>query len=67
MTPRALLTAIGSTAVAFAIAIGIAAGSGSSQVTPASASASSLQTTMSLQREVAHRTLQANQDCPFAV
>jgi hypothetical protein len=67
MTPRALLTAIGSTAVAFAIAIGIAAGSVPSQVTPAVASAASTQTTKSVQPEVAQFTLQANQDCPFTV
>jgi hypothetical protein len=66
MSPRALLTAIGSTAVAFAIAIGIAAGSVSSQATPA-ASAASVQTTTSVQPDVAPFTLLANQDCPFAV
>ena len=67
MSPRALLTAIGSTAVAFAIAIGIAAGSVSSQAIPAAASAARTQTTISVQPEVAQRTLLANQDCPFAV
>ena len=67
MSPRALLTAIGSTAVAFAIAIGIAVGSVSSQATPAAASAASTQTTISIQPEVAQRTLLANQDCPYAV
>ena len=67
MSPRALLTAIGSTAVAFAIAIGIAAGSVSSQAIPAAASAARTQTTISVQPEVAQRTLLANQDCPYAV
>ena len=70
MTPRTLLTAIASTAVAFAIAIGIAAGSGTSQSTPVAASAAStarMQTTLSVQPAVAHLTLLANQDCPFTV
>ena len=67
MSPRALLTAIGSTAVAFAITIGIAAGSVSSQATPAAASAASTQIIHHVEPEVAHLTLLANQDCPYAV
>ena len=66
MTPRALLTAIGATAIGFAVAIGAAAGSVSSPTTPVSASTT---THMSLptQPGVAQFTLLANQDCPIAV
>lgn len=67
MTPRALLTAIGATAIAFAVAIGAAAGSVSSQATPEAASITTVQKTMSVQPEVALYTLAANQDCPAAV
>ena len=67
MTPRALLTAIGATAIAFAIAIGAAAGSISSQTTPVIASATTTHMSMSVQPEVARFTLLANQDCPIAV
>jgi hypothetical protein len=67
MTPRALLTAIGATAIAFAIAIGAAAGSVSSQTAPVIASSAAALTTTTAQPAVALYTLAANQDCPVAL
>jgi hypothetical protein len=67
MTPRALLTAIGATAIAFAIAIGAAAGSVSSQTAPAIVSTDAALTSTTVQPAVALYTLAANQDCPIAV
>lgn len=66
MTPRALLTAIGATAIAFAIAIGNAAGTESSSEAPVIASTT---THMSAPAhpEGPRFTLLANQDCPFTV
>ena len=67
MTPRALLTAISGTAIAFALAIGIAAGSVSSQAEPAAASTAATQSTTSAQPQVALYTLAADPNCPVAL
>lgn len=67
MTPRALLTAISGTAVAFALAIGFAAGSSPSRAEPTATVAATTQTTTPAQPEVALYTLAADQNCPVAL
>ncbi|MFN8677849.1 MAG: hypothetical protein U0Z70_15835 [Thermomicrobiales bacterium] len=67
MTPRALLTAIGGTAIAFAIAIGVASGTVTSQTAPSSASATTVQTTTPAQPAVALYTVAPHDDCPVAL
>jgi hypothetical protein len=64
MSPRALLTAIGATAIAFAVAIGAISGSVSSQTAPVQANSSM---TITAKSQVAQFTLLANQDCAIAV
>lgn len=66
MTPRALLSAVGATAIAFAIAIGVAAGSVPSQATPALASTAA-QAATTAQPAVALYTVQATENCPVAL
>lgn len=64
MTPRALLTAIGATAIAFAIALGATVESVTSQTAPVLAST---QTAATTQPEVALHTLAAHESCPVAL
>ncbi|MEZ4563958.1 MAG: hypothetical protein R2853_14605 [Thermomicrobiales bacterium] len=67
MTPRALLTTIGATAIAFAIAIGTAAGSVATRPAAVLASTTAEQEATTAQPAVALYTLAADENCPVAL